>query len=238
MIISHRHRFIFFSNGRVGSKSIEAALAHLHEGLELDAPALGLYTRGHIPPSALRGRVPAHIWNEYTKFVFVRNPWDWVVSQYFYNFVEKPLRRLHRCDESRPTQLTEILAAKLPSLKENARLAPSDVLVLFEHLRQYRGTPEALSLFQSTYVYDRDGGPLVDFVGHFESLEYDFREIARRLGLEIALPKTNMSSHDTFQTYYLDETIQTVRDLYETDIVNFGYSWPVHAGARGKSEQS
>jgi hypothetical protein len=225
MIISHSHRFIFVANGRTGSKSIEAALAHLHEGVDLDTPVPGLYTTGHIPPRAIRQRIPVQIWDDYTKFVFVRNPWDWVVSQYFYNFVQKPLERLRQNHFELGTQTKRSLTAAIAHLNGKSRLVPSDVTILFEHLRQYRATPDAASLFQSTYAYDGDGTPLVDFIGRFERLEHDFGIITKRIGLEIGLPKINISDGDRFQTYYSDDTIELVADLYEVDIANFGYSW-------------
>jgi Sulfotransferase family len=225
MIISHSHRFIFVANGRTASKTIEAALAHLHEAVDLDTPVPGLYTKGHIPPTVIRERIPAQIWDHYTKFMFVRNPWDWVVSQYFYNFVQKPLRRLRQCNLESGIQMKRSLTAAITHLHGKDRLTLSDLTILFEHLRQYRGVPETASLFQSSYAYDRDGTPLVDFIGRFECLERDFDAIAKRLGLEVQLPRINGSSHDKFQTYYSDETIKLVADLYETDIANFGYSW-------------
>jgi hypothetical protein len=225
MIISHSHRFIFIANGRTGSKSIEAALAHLHEKSDLDAAVPGLYTSGHVPPTAIRQRLPAELWASYTKFMFARNPWDWAISQYFYNFLQKPLQSLRQHDFKSGIQTKTNLTAVIAHLDRKKRIAPSDFAVLFEHLKQYRAVPEAASLFQSTYAYDHDGTPLVDFIGRFERLEDDFGIIMKRLGLEVELPWINMSTHDGFQPYYLDDTIESIADLYKVDIANFGYSW-------------
>ncbi len=231
MIINHTHRFIFVANGRTGSKSIEEVLAHLHEGADLDVPVPGLYTSGHIPPRSIRRRIPTEIWESYTKFMFVRNPWNWVVSQYFYNFGQKPLQRLRQLDPRSGIQARTNLTAVVAHLENKTRLAPIDVAVLYEHLRQYRAVPEADSLFQSTYAFDSDGTPLVDFIGRFEHLENDFAAITSHLGIEVELRKKNMSNHNRFQTYYSDDTVEFVAHLYAVDIANFGYDWHSNAGS-------
>jgi hypothetical protein len=153
----------------------------------------------------LRQRLPAQVWNSYKKFMFVRNPWDWVISQYFYNLERKfwPVARLGR----------------------KTRLTPWDITRLFEHLKQYRAIPEADSLFQSTYAYNDDGTCLVDYIGRFEYLQRDFSDIMNRFGIPAALPKLNTSPHGEFQLYYTDDTIKLVADLYAVDIANFNYQW-------------
>src|SRR3989338_5981486 len=110
MILSHEHKFIFFCNGKVASTSMQAALAAFQEEPELDIAVEGLFTKGHIPPEALKQKIPDSVWREYFKFCFVRNPWDWVVSQYYYNF-----------PNTAPKQLLQ-----------------NDILKLYYYLRQYR----------------------------------------------------------------------------------------------------
>ena len=43
----------------------------------------------HVFAKDLRKRIPKHIWNNYYKFTFVRNPWDWQVSIYHYIISQK-----------------------------------------------------------------------------------------------------------------------------------------------------
>src|SRR4051794_38558443 len=88
MILSHTHKFIFFCGSKVGTTSMEEVLRPLQEGAEYDFGSReARIVPKHIPPAILRGALPEKVWSDYFKFVFVRNPWDWVISQWFYNSV-------------------------------------------------------------------------------------------------------------------------------------------------------
>ena len=65
--------------------SIEAALGRYQEGSRYEVGAPNLYHGKHIPPAVLREQVGEAIWEEYFKFTFCRNPFDWFVSQWFWN---------------------------------------------------------------------------------------------------------------------------------------------------------
>ena len=48
---------------------------------------IGFHT--HITPAQILNYLPHKYWNLYFKFCFVRNPWDLVISQYFWATREK-----------------------------------------------------------------------------------------------------------------------------------------------------
>jgi hypothetical protein len=128
MIISHRYKFIFIKNRKVGSTSTERALHaicgpedvltpdHLHSGEEdvlaplarnyggrfnplreltasrrpleaarvLRDAALRPRFYNHMRASSVRARIPRGMWDSYYKFCFERNPWDKVISYYYW----------------------------------------------------------------------------------------------------------------------------------------------------------
>ncbi|MGA8258411.1 MAG: hypothetical protein WB767_17715 [Nocardioides sp.] len=107
MIISHRHRFIFMKSKKTAGTSIEIALSRqcgpddvitaLPAKDELiraevgglgrqhnTSPPLPRPVHEHSPARVAREAVGEQVWSDYLTFVVDRNPWDAVVSLYFW----------------------------------------------------------------------------------------------------------------------------------------------------------
>ena len=229
MILSHRHKFIFFCNGKTGTTSIEQSLERLDEGRRYAFNAPGLFLAKHIPPAIVRGMLPAETWRGYFKFVFVRNPFSWVVSQWKYNFRLETLpagavapRLVARINA---LNSRVIMGRRIADLAAVQVLAPADVELLFAYLRDnFRSLPQADGKYQSSYVVDADGAKLVDQVGRFETLAADYAVIARRLGLDPDIPHVNRTRHKDFGAYYSAESAAAVARLWRPDFEALGYS--------------
>lgn len=76
---------------------------------------------------------------------------------------------------------------------------------------------------QTGCLVEDSGKLLVDFVGRFENLEEDFREVCRRIGISVELPHINKSGRAGYRDYYDDETRELTARLYAEDIERFGY---------------
>jgi hypothetical protein len=251
MIISHTHRFIFFSSSKVGTTSMEHVLAPLHEGLEYEfGTPSGLFIPKHMPPAILKGAFPDHVWESYFKFVFVRNPWDWFVSQWFYNSVGPQDRREAQGSErsrgrSRwAMRLRDRRAGRKPTGRPayspptpTSRLQAADVDAVFGVLKGFRGLPGRDSLYQSNWVYDMDDRQIVDFVGRYETLQADFDRVMRHLKLDLALPHLNRTRHEEYRSYYSDEARDRVAQLWALDIRNFSYVFGRDAAGTPSSVQ-
>jgi hypothetical protein len=161
-----------------------------------------LYTDGHVPPLVVRDVLPGNVWEAYFKFVFVRNPWDWFVSQYFYN---RRKQGMH------------------PGI--DSRLSRQDIMDTYDHLRRYRGIAGAPSLYQYYYAYSWDGERLVDYIARYERLQEDFRVVLGRIGADCRLPHLNATPHRPYQEYYDEETRHLVGTLYALDIETFAYTF-------------
>lgn len=203
MIVSHSHKVIFVGNPKAGSSSITAALSALNEEPGLAAEVCyGLYTRHHMPAYVLREVLGLAKWNDYFKFAFVRNPWDWFVSQHFYNL--QKLGEPHDID---------------------APLSLEDVYRTYRYLRIYRGAAWVESACQNAFICDNTGNVLVDFLGRFEKFEDDFAAITALIGLGTRLPRINASAHRYYRDYYTSATAEVVRELYQVDIDIFSYDF-------------
>lgn len=98
MIISHQKKIIFIHNYKVAGTSLRKSLSHFNnknfrssKRIDKLKFILGLYPKiytsefpRHIKAIELKKQLPAKVFNNYFKFGFVRNPWDWQVSLYTY----------------------------------------------------------------------------------------------------------------------------------------------------------
>lgn len=99
MIISHKHKFIFIKTRKTAGSTLEKMLVPYLD-LKLDVctgsardgtPQLNDSSngQGHASWQYIASKFPIS-WNEYYKFTIERNPWDKVVSAYFWHKCTKP----------------------------------------------------------------------------------------------------------------------------------------------------
>ena len=113
-MISYKHSFIFIHIYKVAGTSIRKALrkyaypnilkrytnyvvSRISERLDKEIP-YPFYPQINLPPHItareLQEELPKNIFDSFLKFAFVRNPWDWQVSSYFF-MQQKPSHYQH-----------------------------------------------------------------------------------------------------------------------------------------------
>ena len=153
---------------------------------------------------------------QFFKFAFVRNPWDRLVSTYFFlnrgglnemdrAWAERTLARYDDFDTFASDWLTPANAAS------------------WVHFQP-----------QSDFILDDTGKVMVDLMGCFENIYEDFAFVARRLGRDAYLPATNRSTDEHFSTYYTMESSDAVAGVYARDVMAFGYR-PTSANSRAEA---
>lgn len=205
-VVSHSKKFIFICNGKTGTTSIQNVLEKYNEMPDIDNGYPNLWANKHIPPAVLKSFLPTSIWDDYFKFVFVRHPLDWFISQYSFQTIPS--------DDGIPNP---------PIVKT---FTVKEVDFFYEYLRPYRGIPDAPTLYQTTYVCDVDGNTIVDFIGHFENLAEDFNKIKAQIDCDVDLPHLNPTNHPTYQECFTPEAMYRIRELWAKDFENFGYEIP------------
>lgn len=235
MILSHQHKFIFFCNPKTGSTSVEKALAPLQEGQEYNyglrqsyshTSTKMLFPNKHMPPMTLKAWLPQKIWDDYYKFAFVRNPWDWFVSEWKYHFRLNSLRKSDFIKRPRTVAAYCKNYYWLKSLNQKQRFEVEDIDFLFDRLKDnFPVVPNTKGLYQSHYVYDLDGNKIVDFVAKFENIQSDFQKIKSSLGLDIDLMHLNKTKHDDYRKCFTKESRKRVAELWREDIERFGYTF-------------
>jgi hypothetical protein len=235
MILSHKYKFIFFCNPKTGSTSIEKTLEVFQEG---EAFNLGLrqvynhktvkilFANKHIPPLMLKAWLPKQTWDSYFKFVFVRNPWDWFVSEWKYHFSPRKITMYDLLQNPKSTLRYFKNYNHRKSLYEKNIFTVEDVDYLFNRLKEFHCVlPDASGLYQSNYVFDVNGKPIVDFIARFESLENDFNTIKQQLNINVKLPHLNSTQRSDYKNYFTEESKQRVGELWKRDIEAFGYTF-------------
>jgi len=162
----------------------------------------GAVTFSHTSIDALlqNGIIHKEFFENSFKFCFVRNPWDRLVSLFFY-------RKLNN---------------KYKDFKEFC-LDFKDWEI--EPIGLYNSRLNSQFNDQVSWLIDEKGRLLVDFIGRFERLEEDFSKICHILRVRNTLPHRNRSNHSAYREYYDGTSIEIVRNKYIRDVEFFGYDF-------------
>lgn len=223
MLLSYSHRFIFIHIAKTGGLSVRDILEPYSEEPEkfkIQRPLQEINGKHNIFHDVWRSlllhataqdalnELPADVFNNFFKFAFVRNPWDWQVSMYHF---------ILREPKSTPHNLVKSFGSFDAYIEA----------VVSTDFRFPKGTTK----FQHDMIVDNNGKLLVNFVGHYENLEQDFAHVCRTIGVDASLPHLNRSQHRDYRSYYTEATRQMIADHYAKDIELFGYNFDGWSGS-------
>lgn len=209
MLISASKKFIFIHVYKTAGTSIQKSLqdyclppkliTHPIKRLKYEANHFSVPKsdnfRGHISASELRKRLPSSVFENFFKFAFVRNPWDWQVSLYHYA-------------KQSPTHHQHELVNKLGS---------------FESYIHWRVNNDCH--LQREYLFENDRclvdfiGKMenlqTDMATICEKLQIP----------KLSLPHTNKSKRKHYSEYYNQRTRQLLAKYFAEDIETFQYTF-------------
>ena len=206
MIISHKHRFIFFAQPRTGTHAIRAALEphlgphdwqqqSLTRTVRLPVPELARIGHGHISLRQVQAHLPGEIWRDYFKFAMVRNPYERYVSACTF---------LNR---------------------RNPGYAGTETAFMKSALMRERFRRRVLVRAQVELLVDEAGAVGMDFVGRYERLQHSFDQACERAGVPLTpLTRRNASHYGDYRRYYDDGLLDQVNAFYRTDFDRFDYA--------------
>ena len=205
MILSHANRYIFIKARKAASSSIQKALAaDCRPG---DIVTWGRWSRGDPPPAI---RSPHALPADVRRYVGGES---W--SQYFtFTFVRNPfdvvVSRYHWNLAGRNCSIAGF-RAWLPGYLETQQVVEG-----------YRGD------LQHQYAFI-DGVRVVDFIGRYESLERDFADVLKRLGLPprpLGNEKRGFRPSRDWRSFYSDEGLRQVAEHFRADFELLDYELP------------
>lgn len=223
MLLSLKYNFLFVHIAKTGGTSVRDALRPLRYRDSsyplqwlcsrlsgMTSHRLGIKFPRHAKIIAAREMLPQEFFERLFKFAFVRNPWDLQVSSFHHIRRERPHLMAHI------ETFDQFLRWKL------------------DPARPYQFHVDTSIELQSDYVVDLHGQLLVDFLGHYETLQEDFAEACRRIGIAPrALPHRRQANDrgQDYRSYYSDDLAALVAQHFEPDIRRFGYRFdPPHGG--------
>jgi len=216
MLLSHRYNFLFVHIAKTGGTSVRAALQkyrwrdpyYIPQFIASKMSGLvrhevGIKFPRHSKIVAAKEMLPHEFFEGLFKFAFVRNPWDLQVSSFHHIRRERPHLMQGKDD------FETFLKWKL------------------DPQRKYQYHIDTSIELQSDYLIDLHGQVIVDFIGHYESLQEDFNEACRRIGIKpFDLPhKRKASDRDDYRKYYSDETAEMVANHFKRDIEILDYNF-------------
>ena len=169
--------------------------------------ALEMNDIGHHSWKYYKNKYPEK-WNTYTKIAVIRNPWDRVVSNYAYARMEES----HWHSVSGKTRYSK--HPDLELLKDKSFEECISILKNNPSSLKHRGWS-----LQKDYITD-DNHIVIDIV----ILQEDINTVINRL-TNVNVSKINTSKRDDYKTYYNQDLIETVGEIYKEDIKLFNFKY-------------
>jgi chondroitin 4-sulfotransferase 11 len=148
-------------------------------------------------------------YKSYFKFCFVRNPWDRLVSAYFYLKEKQSSRR-------------SSIAAR--DLTNHFQSFDDFVIHWINDENIYK---EKVFFPQHYFMKNQMGILSMDFVGRVENINSDIETIMNAIGMsnQSKLSNINKSKRDSYKNYYSIKSRKIVETIYSEDIKLFDYKF-------------
>ncbi|AZU60391.1 sulfotransferase family 2 domain-containing protein [Neobacillus mesonae] len=150
---------------------------------------------------------------EFFKIGFVRNPWDRLVSAFFYLKKGGMKNKYDRYMQNKLSPFNSF----------------HDFVYALDRNNHFKNKIMNEIHFKPQYLYliNTNGELDMDYIGSYENLEEGFKILKARLNKpEAVLNKFNLSNHKPYWKYYDEKMIKIVGDMYQKDIELFNYEFP------------
>ena len=180
--LSSKHNYVWFRNLKVASTTISN---HLHKHTEVN----------YCTKKDIYQKEKTYSIKDIFKFVFVRNPWDRLVSIYF--------------DKNRNNKI----------LKPRNITTFEEFMLFLTKIDVSKCNPHYA--LQTTRFSISD----MDFVGRFENFNEDFDFVCEKINIPKNNLHRNKSEHESYESYYDSKTRSLVDKIYQRDIQILDYKF-------------
>lgn len=205
MIISHSRKFIFIKTRKTAGSSVQKVLWQFCDPYQDEATGDDFPGDPHVKAVNIKGSLGQKMWDDYFKFTIERNPWDKVVSLFWW---------------------VKVIYNMPDNFRDWCLRSGENML---------RGRIHRDYYFPTDWGhYTQTNEVIVDFIMGYESLRYDFDELMNfNLHLpwdsekdELPKLKNDVNPHNKpYYSYYDDEMQQLVADVFKHEIGYFLYKF-------------
>ena len=213
MLISKSKKFIYIHVDRTGGTTFSKAFKEFtlfqwsHRFHQLCLKMFGEIPVLHLLKEQkaleLKSKLSSKEFDSYFKFAMIRNPWEWMVSDY--------------CYRQQYSYATNYRLISKMSFEEYVKWKLLENYHEIDPFHANRGL--------SSWFTDSDGNVLVDHVGRFENFADEFIFFCEKIGVKKKLPHLNSSKFNSYQEYYNDETKAMVEKYFKLDIERYNYTF-------------
>ncbi len=196
MLVSHKHKFIFIANPKTATTAISKFLRTHDESIvanRFENETKKIKFNEHAFPTVIKQKLDDE-YNNYTKFVFIRHPYEKVVSAYFFLKNGKPLTKgsVFKYTDSLRNFLTALL---IYFNVLSTKIIPFKLWSLIRPIKKNK-----------SYLLDSSETFIVNYIGLTERLDEDLKKIMQALHVELnnfeGVQKINTSSHKSHEDYF------------------------------------
>jgi len=136
MIINHKYKFIFIKSFKTAGTSLEIAISKFCDNKDIITPIIEedekirktLNYRGpqnynnmkeHMSVSEIRKKIDVDIFNNYFKFVTIRNPFDQIISAYYWHNESKKKEKKFFIFKKREKKFNDFFKIKAKNIFED-----------------------------------------------------------------------------------------------------------------------
>ena len=181
-------------------------------GSSIKKAFFGRYASDHSPAKR-EAKIYPKEWKTHYKFSFVRNPWDRICSIYhYYKFYEQKSNKRFR------ESLEGVDFEKFCEL-----LCCDKLPVEFSWLEIFNCNSDLGHQYDWISI---NGEIAVDYVGKFENLRKNFKELCRRFNIRVPrLSHLKNSTNTDYKSQYTQISRDLIADKFKKDIEKFSYEF-------------
>lgn len=238
MLVSHKHNFIYTKTVKTAGSTVEAyfekycrednkKVLTLNDQQVSETGIVGFKGRRkrrniqwyhHMPAEKIKKQLGNNVWDSYFKFTVVRNPFDQLVSYYFF-------RRNSLLGSTTPQQL-KVFFWELKHIGKTKRKK------LIEGFRSWVKHYKNRKIIDDAPKYVINDEVVMDYFIRYENLQSGINEVCNKLKLNyrpdlIGNQKSGIRDNSIdLHEFYDQSTIDWVKSLYTFELSYFGYSDP------------